>query len=315
MKKALVTGGAGFIGSHLCSRLIQLGYFVYCVDDLYTGNLNNILELKNHPNFVFHLCDISMLGEFEVDEIYNLACPASPVHYQSNPMFTVKTSINGAIALAQLAQKIQAKLFQASTSEVYGEPLVHPQPESYWGNVNPIGPRACYDESKRLAEAILFIHYNQHAFPLKVGRIFNTYGPKMHLEDGRLISNFVTQALNNKDVTVYGDGKQTRSFCYIDDLIDAIIKFMNTSKDITGPINLGKQEEQSVLEMAKLIIELTGSHSNIVFKPLPINDPTRRRPDISLAKKILNWEPTTSLYDGLHKTILYYTELIGQKIH
>lgn len=308
MKKALITGGAGFIGSHLCTKLIDNGYFVYCIDNLYTGNLNNLKHLKDHPNFFFHFCDISTLGDFEVDEIYNLASPASPIHYQSNPMFTIKTNVNGAIAMASLAQKLQAKLFQASTSEVYGDPLVHPQPESYWGNVNPIGPRACYDESKRIGESILFIHYHQQPFPLKLGRIFNTYGPKMHQDDGRLISNFVNQALNNKDVTIYGDGSQTRSFCYIDDLIDGIIKFMNSPNEIIGPINLGSQNEHTVLEMAKLIIQLTGSRSKITYQPLPENDPTRRRPDINLAKKTLNWEPRTSLRDGLNKTIAYYAE-------
>lgn len=308
-RRALVTGGAGFIGSHLCDHLIERGYVVFCVDNLYSGSAANISHLQSHPNFVFVNSDVSTVSELEVSEIYNLACPASPVHYQSNPMYTVHTSVNGAIRMATLAQKLKIKLFQASTSEVYGDPTVHPQPESYWGNVNPIGPRACYDESKRIAEAILFILHHQQPYGLKLGRIFNTYGPRMLVDDGRVISNFINQALQNEDVTIYGDGSQTRSFCYIDDLIDAIFKFMNSDDKVVGPINLGNQAEFSVQDLAKYVIELTGSRSKIIYSNLPIDDPSRRRPNISLAKEVLGWEPKVSLEEGLKKTIAYYQNL------
>lgn len=306
MKRAMVTGGAGFIGSFLCEKLLEMGYFVYCVDDLYCGNKSNISFLEKNPNFVLIIADVTRMFELEVDEIYNLASPASPVHYQSNPMYTISTSVNGAIQMATLAQKLKCKLFQASTSEVYGDPLVHPQPETYFGNVNPIGVRSCYDESKRLAESIFFIYYRQQHFPLKVGRIFNTYGPRMRLDDGRITSNFINQALNNEDLTVYGDGSQTRSFCYISDLIHAIIKFMGTKDDVVGPINLGSQFEHTVLDIAKLIIKLTKSQSKIIHLPLPEDDPTKRRPDTTLAKKLLDWEPKVSLEEGLARTIEYY---------
>lgn len=308
MKKALVTGGAGFIGSHLCERLIKEHYFVYCVDNLYTGHKNNIRHLEHYSNFVFINCDVAHLSDLEVQEIYNLACPASPIHYQINPMFTIQTSINGAIHMATLAQKLKAKLFHASTSEVYGEPHLHPQPESYWGNVNPIGIRSCYDESKRLAESILFVFYRQQVFPLRIGRIFNTYGPRMHPEDGRVISSFITQALANQDVTVFGSGNQTRCFCYIDDLINAILKFMDLENGCTGPINLGNSNEYTINEIAHMIIDLTQSHSKIIHMPLPEDDPTHRKPDLTLAKKVLDWEPQISLEEGLKKTILYYKD-------
>jgi len=311
MKKALVTGGAGFIGSHLCERLIQLDYMVFCVDNLYSGSLQNIKHLMNNPNFVFINSDLCQISDFDVQEIYNLACPASPVRYQTNPLFTIHTSVQGSIKMAALAQTLKAKLFHASTSEIYGEPKVHPQPETYLGNVNPCGPRACYDEGKRIAESILFIYYHQLPFPLKIGRIFNTYGPKMHPEDGRVISNFVNQAIRGVPLTVYGDGSQTRSFCYVSDLVDAILLFMGSSEEVTGPINLGNPAEYTILEVAKLIIELTGSQSKIEYCPLPVDDPTKRRPDISLAKRVLHWEPKITLVEGLKHTIEYYRKLEG----
>lgn len=309
MKRALVTGGAGFIGSHLCERLLELGYHVFCVDDLYSGNQTNIASLRKHDRFVFIIADVTTLFELEVDEIYNLASPASPTHYQSNPLYTIKTGIEGAIRMGTLAQKLQCKLFQASTSEVYGDPLVYPQPETYWGNVNPIGIRACYDESKRLAEAILFIHHRQKPFPLKVGRIFNTYGPRMNINDGRVISSFINQAIRNENITIHGNGLQTRSFCYISDLIDAIIKFMATGPEVTGPMNLGSEFEYTILQTAELIIKLTGSRSKTIFEALPEDDPIKRRPDLTLAKKTLDWEPKVSFEEGLKKTVAYYKEL------
>lgn len=309
MKRALVTGGAGFIGSHLCEKLLELRYTVFCVDNLYSGSQNNINHLRMNKNFAFVNADVATMSEFEVDEIYNLACPASPTHYQSNPMYTVKTGIDGAIRMASLAQKLKCKLFHASTSEVYGDPLIHPQTETYWGNVNPIGLRACYDETKRLACTILFIHYRQQPFPLKIGRIFNTYGPKMNMDDGRVVSNFINQAIRNEDITVYGKGLQTRSFCYITDLLDGIFKFMDTPNDIIGPINLGSQFEYTILEVAEMVIQLTGSRSKIIFKPLPEDDPIKRCPDITLAQKLLHWEPKVTLEEGLKKTIAYYKEL------
>lgn len=310
MKKSLVAGGAGFIGSHLCDRLIKAGHFVYCLDNLYSGSLLNIKPLQDHHNFIFIHSDVSLPCDLEVQEIYNLACPASPVHYQANPIYTVNTSIQGATRLAILAQKLKAKMFHASTSEIYGEAMVHPQPENYWGNVNPIGPRACYDESKRLAETILMIHYHQQPFPLKIGRIFNTYGPRMHIHDGRVVSNFIVQALNAKDLTVYGNGSQTRSFCYVDDLVDAIIKFMNTENSVVGPINLGNDVENSVLELAQLIIKLTGTSAKVISAPLPVDDPTHRKPDITLARELLGWEPKVSLEEGLKKSVEFYKDYL-----
>lgn len=310
MKKVLVSGGAGFIGSHLCDKLIARGDLVYCVDNLYTGSQTNIHQHKDDPNFVFINLDVSDVFELEVSEIYNLACPASPAHYQSNPMFTIETSVNGAIHMVELAQRTNSKLFQASTSEVYGEPTVHPQPETYYGNVNPIGPRSAYDESKRLAETILFVHYHQMPYKLKLGRIFNTYGPRMLVDDGRIISNFINQAIRNEDITIYGDGSQTRSFCYIDDMVDAILKFMETEDTVIGPINLGSEFEYSVLDIADLIIKLTDSKSEIVYLPLPMNDPLHRRPETTLAKKLLNWEATTPIAVGMVKTIEYYRSLL-----
>jgi UDP-glucuronate decarboxylase len=309
MKRAIVTGGAGFIGSYVCEYLLGKGYFVYCVDDLYCGSKANIRHLENNPNFVLIVLNVTAMFELEVQEIYNLAAPASPLHYQVNPMYTIMTTVQGANQMAMLAQKLKCKLFQASTSEVYGDPLIHPQPETYFGNVNPIGPRACYDESKRLAESILFIYYRQQTFPLKVGRIFNTYGPRMRSDDGRVLSNFITQALNGEDITVYGDGLQTRSFCYITDLIEGIMKFMDTPEEITGPINLGSQFEYPILEIASEVIDLTGSSSKIIHKPLPKDDPVKRRPDSTLAKKLLNWEPKVTLREGLSKMIDYYKKL------
>lgn len=310
MRKVLVTGGAGFIGSHLCDRLIARGDVVYCLDNLFSGSQANISQLRSNIRFNFINLDVCTVFDLEVSEIYNLACPASPIHYQSNPIFTVKTSVDGAIHMVELAQRLDSKLFQASTSEVYGEPTVHPQPESYFGNVNPIGPRAAYDESKRLAESILFIYYHRMPYKLKLGRIFNTYGPRMLVDDGRIISNFINQAIRNEDITVYGDGLQTRSFCYVDDMVDVIIKFMETGDEVVGPINLGSEFEYSVLEVAKLIIELTGSKSKIVHELLPANDPTHRRPDTTLVKRVLDWEATTSLEEGLTKTIEYYQSLL-----
>jgi UDP-glucuronate decarboxylase len=310
MTRALITGGAGFIGSHLCEKLLQLGYTVFCADNLYTGSQNNIKHLLKNSNFSFFIIDVCNMFEMEVNEIYNLACPASPIHYQINPMYTIKTSINGTQNMASLAQKLKCKLFHASTSEVYGDPKINPQPESYYGNVNPIGSRACYDESKRVAEAILFIHYRQQPFPLKLGRIFNTYGPKMNTDDGRVISNFIRQALRNEALSVYGNGLQTRCFCYIDDMIEGIIHFMKTPDDFLGPLNLGTTIEYTVLEIAEKIIQLTDSKSKIIFKNLPENDPIRRCPDTTLAKKSIGWEPKTSIEEGLKKTIAYFKDLV-----
>ena len=309
MKRALVTGGAGFIRSHLCEKLLKLGYTVFCADNLYTGSQDNIRHLTNNPNFNFFIVDVCTMFEVEVDEIYNLASPASPIHYQINPMYTIKTSIDGTLRMASLAQKLKCKLFQASTSEIYGDPLVNPQPESYCGNVNPIGLRACYDESKRLAESILFIYHRQQPYPLKLGRIFNTYGPRMNKDDGRVVTNFIRQAIRNEDLSVYGNGMQSRCFCYIDDMIEGIIKFMNTPDDFVGPLNLGTTIEYTMLEVAEKIIELTGSKSKIVFKNLPENDPIRRCPDITLAKKWIDWEPKISLDEGLKTTIAYFKKL------
>ncbi len=309
-KRILITGGAGFLGSHLCKRLVSKGYEVICVDNCFTGARKNIAELLSNTNFEFIRHDITFPLYIEADEIYNLACPASPVHYQFDPVQTTKTSVHGAINMLGLAKRIKAKILQASTSEVYGDPEIHPQSESYWGKVNPIGPRSCYDEGKRCAETLFFDYYRQHGLKIKVARIFNTYGPQMHPNDGRVVSNFIVQALSNKDLTVFGDGLQTRSFCYVDDLIEGLIKMMDSPDDFTGPVNLGNPNEFSVLELAKKIIETTGSKSMIVFRPLPKDDPCQRQPDISLAKEKLDWEPTVNLDKGLEKTIEYFDKIL-----
>ncbi|MDK2922014.1 MAG: UDP-glucuronate decarboxylase [Desulfonauticus sp.] len=300
-KRVLVTGGSGFIGSHLCERLVKEGKEVICCDNFYTGQKSNIYHLLDYNNFEVLRHDITFPLYLEVDEIYNLACPASPIHYQFDPVQTLKTCVHGSINMLGLAKRVKATIFQASTSEVYGDPEVHPQPESYWGKVNPIGPRSCYDEGKRCAETLFFDYHRQHKVKIKVGRIFNTYGPRMHPNDGRVISNFILQALLNKPITIYGQGEQTRSFCYVDDLVEAICKFMQTPEEITGPLNLGNPAEMTILELAEKIIELTNSKSKLEFRPLPQDDPKQRRPDISLAKKTLNWEPKVPLEEGLKK--------------
>lgn len=309
-KRILVTGGAGFLGSHLCERLLDEGHEVLCVDNYYTGRRATISHLLGNPRFEIMRHDICFPLYVEVDEIYNLACPASPIHYQFDPVQTTKTSVHGSINMLGLAKRTKAKIFLASTSEVYGDPSVHPQPESYWGNVNPIGPRACYDEGKRCAETLFFDYYRQHGLKIKVARIFNTYGPRMHPNDGRVVSNFIVQALRNEDITIYGDGSQTRSFCYVDDMVTAFIALMNTGDDMTGPVNLGNPDEFSILELARKVIEMTGSRSSIVFLPLPADDPQQRRPDISLAKKALHWEPTIRLEAGLSRTIEYFRSIV-----
>jgi UDP-glucuronate decarboxylase len=311
MKRILITGGAGFIGSHLCERLLSEGNEVLCLDNYFTGSKKNIVHLIKEPYFELIRHDITMPFFIEVNEIYNLACPASPVHYQYNPIKTVKTSVMGTINMLGLAKRIKAKLLQASTSEVYGDPKLHPQPEYYWGNVNPVGIRSCYDEGKRCAETLCMDYHRQNNVKVKIIRIFNTYGPRMHPNDGRVVSNFIVQALQNKPLTVYGDGKQTRSFQYIDDLIEGMIRMMNTPDEITGPVNIGNPSEFTILEIAKLIIELTKSKSEIEFRPLPQDDPCQRQPDIKLAKKLLNgWEPELSLKEGLIKTIDYFKNTI-----
>ena len=309
-KKVLVTGGAGFLGSHLCERLLKDGNEVVCLDNYFTGQKQNIISLLNNPFFELIRHDVTMPFFIEVDEIYNLACPASPIHYQYNAIKTVKTSVMGAINMLGLAKRIKAKILQASTSEVYGDPDVHPQPESYWGHVNPIGPRACYDEGKRAAET-LFINYNkQNNVRIKIVRIFNTYGPRMHPNDGRVVSNFIVQALKGENLTIYGDGSQTRSFQYVDDLIEGMVRMMNTKEDFTGPVNLGNPVEFTIMELAEKIIQLTKSRSKIVRMPLPPDDPTQRQPDIWLAKKELGWEPKIPLEDGLKRTIEYFSSVI-----
>jgi len=305
-KRILITGGAGFIGSHLCERLLEEGNEVICVDNFFTGSKENIKHLLGNPYFEVLRHDITFPLYVEVDEIYNLACPASPIHYQFDPVQTTKTSVMGAINMLGLAKRLKIRILQASTSEVYGDPTVHPQKEDYWGNVNPIGPRACYDEGKRCAETLFFDYHRQHNLDIKVVRIFNTYGPRMLPNDGRVVSNFIVQALKGEDITVYGDGSQTRSFCYIDDMVDGIIKMMNSPKGFTGPVNLGNPEEFTILELAEMILKLTKSKSKIVFKPLPQDDPKQRQPDITLAKSQLNWEPKVNLEDGLKETISYF---------
>jgi UDP-glucuronate decarboxylase len=305
-KRILVTGGAGFLGSHLCERLIAAGHEVICVDNCYTGSKANIRALLDNPLFEFIRHDVTFPLYIEVDEIYNLACPASPIHYQFDPVQTTKTSVHGAINMLGLAKRIKAKILQASTSEVYGDPVMHPQSETYWGHVNPIGLRSCYDEGKRCAETLFFDYYRQLRLRIKVARIFNTYGPRMHPNDGRVVSNFIVQALRNEPITVFGEGSQTRAFCYVDDLIDGLIRLMDSPDELTGPVNLGNPREFTILELAEKVIELTGSSSRIVFRPLPQDDPHRRQPDISLARKQLEWEPTTPLKRGLTQTIDYF---------
>ena len=310
-KRVLVTGGAGFLGSHLCERLLEEGCEVLCVDNFFTGSKDNLLSFLNNPFFELIRHDVCFPLHVEVDEIYNLACPASPIHYQFDPVQTTKTSIHGAINMLTLAKDLAPiKIFQASTSEVYGDPEQHPQKESYWGHVNPIGLRSCYDESKRCAETLFFDYHRQYGIPIKVARIFNTYGPRMHPNDGRVVSNFIVQALRGDPITIYGDGSQTRSFCYVDDLIDAFLLFMKADKAITGPINLGNPIEFRMLELADLVLKMTGSSSQLVFKPLPSDDPKQRRPDISLAQTTLSWQPKISLEEGLKRTIDYFKQVL-----
>jgi UDP-glucuronate decarboxylase len=311
-KTVLVTGGAGFLGSHLCERLLDIGHDVLCVDNFFTGTKDNIAHLLNSPYFEVLRHDVTFPLYIEVDEIYNLACPASPIHYQFDPVQTTKTSVHGAINMLGLAKRIKAKIFQASTSEVYGDPQVHPQREDYWGHVNPNGLRSCYDEGKRCAETLFFDYYRQHNLRIKVARIFNTYGPRMHPGDGRVVSNFIVQALRNESITVYGKGTQTRSFCYVDDLIEGFIRLMNTPDEFTGPVNLGNPAEFTIMELAEKVIALTKSRSKLVFKPLPSDDPMQRCPDIALAREKLNWLPTVKLEDGLSKTIDYFRRVIAQ---
>jgi len=312
-KRVLVTGGAGFLGSHLCERLLNEGANVICVDNYFTGTRNNVAHLLKNPNFEIIRHDVTFPLYLEVDEIYNLACPASPVHYQHDPVQTTKTSVHGAINMLGLAKRLRAKILQASTSEVYGDPTIHPQTESYWGNVNPIGFRSCYDEGKRCAETLFFDYWRQHKLQIKVARIFNTYGPRMHPNDGRVVSNFIVQALLEQDLTIYGDGSQTRSFCFVTDLIDGLVKLMGTPQTVTGPVNVGNPAEFTILELANLTVELTNSRSQIVRRPLPLDDPKQRQPDLTLAKKLLDWSPSTALREGLVETINYFDQLLRDK--
>jgi UDP-glucuronate decarboxylase len=309
-RRILVTGGAGFLGSHLCETLLARGHDVLCVDNFYTGSKRNVMSLLDNRLFELMRHDITFPLYVEADEIYNLACPASPVHYQFDPVQTTKTSVHGAINMLGLAKRIKARILQASTSEVYGDPEVHPQHEDYWGRTNPIGPRACYDEGKRCAETLFFDYHRQHAVAIKVARIFNTYGPRMHPNDGRVVSNFVVQALRGQDITVYGDGSQTRSFCYVDDLIEGLVALMESRSDLTGPVNLGNPDEFTIRELAELVIELTGSRSRLAFAPLPADDPRQRRPDIGRARDLLGWQPTVRLRDGLARTIEYFDAVL-----
>lgn len=313
VKRILVTGGAGFLGSWLCEQLLAIGHEVLCVDNFYTGARRNIEHLRDNRRFEVMRHDVTFPLYVEVDEIYNLACPASPIHYQFDPVQTTKTSVHGAINMLGLAKRTRAKIFQASTSEVYGDPETHPQQEGYWGHVNPIGLRACYDEGKRCAETLFFDYYRQHGVQIKVGRIFNTYGPRMHPNDGRVVSNLIVQALKNEPLTIFGDGSQSRSFCYVGDLIEGIIRFMETPYDVTGPMNLGNPNEFTILELAEVIKELIGSRSELALKPLPSDDPVRRKPDISLALEQLDWEPKVSLREGLEPTIAYFSELLHER--
>lgn len=312
-KRALVTGGAGFLGSHLCERLLQTGYDVLCVDNFYTGTRENIAHLTFNPHFELMRHDVTMPLYVEVDEIFNLACPASPIHYQFDPVQTTKTSVHGAINMLGLARRVKARFLHASTSEVYGDPQVHPQTETYWGHVNPNGPRACYDEGKRCAETLCFDYHRQHGLHIKIARIFNTYGPSMHPNDGRVVSNFIVQALSNQPITIYGDGLQSRSFCYVDDLINAFILLMDSEDAFTGPVNIGNPGEFTILELAQKIIEMTGSSSGLVYEPLPSDDPMQRQPDISLARASLGWEPQIKLEQGLEPTIAYFRNLLQQR--
>jgi UDP-glucuronate decarboxylase len=311
--RVLVTGGAGFLGSHLCERLLADGGNVICVDNFFTGAKRNIDHLLDHHRFELIRHDVTFSLYIEVDQIYNLACPASPIHYQHDPVQTTKTSVHGAINMLGLAKRLRAKILQASTSEVYGDPNVHPQAEDYWGHVNPIGPRSCYDEGKRCAETLFFDYWRQHRMQIKVARIFNTYGPRMHPNDGRVVSNFIVQALLGRDITVYGDGSQTRSFCYVDDLIDGLVRLMATRAEVTGPVNIGNPAEFSMLELATMVIDLTGSRSRIVHRPRPEDDPEQRRPDISRAQDLFDWKPRTTLKDGLARTITYFDQLLSDQ--
>jgi len=310
IKRILITGGAGFLGSHLCDKLIAQGHDILCVDNYFTGSKANIAHLLKHPRFELVRHDVTFPLYVEVDEIYNLACPASPVHYQRDPVQTTKTSVHGAINMLGLAKRMKAKILQASTSEVYGDPEVHPQPENYWGKVNPVGVRSCYDEGKRCAETLFFDYWRQHKLRVKVVRIFNTYGPRMHPNDGRVVSNFIVQALQNKNITIYGAGSQTRSFCYVDDLLEAMVSAMNTQDDFIGPVNIGNPGEYSILELAELVLRLTNSKSKIIFEILPKDDPRQRQPDVSLAKRAFGWEPKIKLEDGLRETINYFRTIV-----
>lgn len=313
-KRILVTGGAGFLGSHLIDRLLGAGHEVICVDNLFSSTKRNIDHLHANPRFEFMRHDVCFPLYVEVDEIYNLACPASPIHYQHDPIQTLKTSVHGAINVLGLAKRLRCRILQASTSEVYGDPTVHPQTEEYWGNVNPIGPRSCYDEGKRAAETLFFDYHRQQGVPIKVIRIFNTYGPRMHRQDGRVVSNFIVQALLGQPITIYGDGSQTRSFCYVDDLLDGMMKLMASPDDVTGPINVGNTHEFTILELAQQVIEITGSRSEIVRRPLPGDDPKQRRPDIGKAREKLGWEPKVPLREGLTRTVAYFRELLAEEI-
>jgi UDP-glucuronate decarboxylase len=314
-KRILVTGGAGFLGSHLCERLLADGHDVLCIDNFFTGSRENIFTLLDHKRFELMRHDVTFPLYVEVDEIFNLACPASPIHYQHDPVQTTKTSVHGAINMLGLAKRLGAKIFQASTSEVYGDPTIHPQTEDYRGHVNPIGPRACYDEGKRCAETLFFDYYRQHNLRIRVARIFNTYGPRMHVNDGRVVSNFIVQALKNEPITIYGDGSQTRAFCYVDDLIEGCVRLMQASDEVTGPVNLGNPVELSIRELATRVIELTGSRSQILARPLPVDDPLQRCPDISLATRVLDWKPKVPLEQGLKKCIAYFDDLLRNAQH
>ncbi|MEM7774278.1 MAG: UDP-glucuronic acid decarboxylase family protein [Pseudomonadota bacterium] len=309
----LVTGGAGFLGSHLCDRLIADGHDVICLDNFFTGSKRNIEHLIGHPRFELMRHDVTFPLYIEVDQIYNLACPASPIHYQHDPVQTTKTSVHGAINMLGLAKRLRCRIFQASTSEVYGDPTLHPQPEEYWGNVNPIGPRSCYDEGKRCAETLFFDYYRQHGLEIKVARIFNTYGPRMHPNDGRVVSNFIVQALKGDPITIYGDGNQTRSFCYVDDLIEGFVRLMESPAGLTGPVNLGNPGEFTMKELAEAVVEVTGSRSELTFHPLPQDDPKQRQPNIDLARRELDWEPNVLLRDGLAPTIAYFDRLLSER--
>lgn len=311
MHRILITGGAGFLGSHLCDRLIADGHDVLCVDNFFTGSKDNIRHLLAHPRFELLRHDVTFPLYVEVDQIYNLACPASPVYYQHDPVQTTKTSVHGAINMLGLAKRTRARILQASTSEVYGDPEVHPQPESYWGRVNPIGPRYCYDEGKRCAETLFFDYHRQHRLEIKVVRIFNTYGPRMHPNDGRVVSNFIVQALKGEDITIYGDGQQTRSFCYVDDMIEGLVRMMQSPSDFTGPVNLGNPGEFTMLELAEKVLKIVGGKSRLSFHPLPVDDPKQRQPDIRLAREKLGWEPKVCLEDGLRETITYFRKILG----